>query len=466
MFQRTIKTTNHQEENWNRTTVTKLLLQKPFLTNNEEQRKRNVDFLTTKEMIFKKIFLEYFTLQTQKGLIKENDFLNHEENQKLCYQYLFEDQLSLSLTKKILFGDQKYVKPQSAPLIGPLTIEEPFYQKRLTKKKMEQIKQNCLDNDMIFGIRLFDTSSNKEIFSWPSNLVVCLGNKQIYPKENQNNNYDECNNYSDIDNEQNFGIDTETDHGIECEQMDFESEEEQKEFQFEEDGEGESIVEEISLCGNRSKSNFATQFGKQKESTEFEQNTDVNLPHLFPIDLSDLPQLAKKRKYFLTVKGWQNNSNLVVVLQNMKIINFDHYFQELIPTIFNNKKESFSKISDIIFRSNQSFYNVKQDVCSLKCPISMDFMELPARGKCCKHLQCFDLKSYLKLALNYGNWNCPCCSKPISIEDLSIDGYILSILKQHQKKSEYVTIYSNSRWEPLNTSNENKNQNQEIYIID
>ncbi|KAJ6247919.1 tonalli [Anaeramoeba flamelloides] len=466
MLQRTIQTTNHQEENWDRTTAAILLLQKPFLSNNEEQRKRSVDVLTTKEMIFKKIFLEYFALQTQKGLLKENEFLNHEENKKLCYQYLFEDQLSLSLTKKILFGDQKYVKPLTTPLIGPLTIQEPFYQKRLTKKKMEQIKQTCLGNDMILGIRLFDKSSNKEIYSWPSNLVVCLGNKQVYPKENQNRNNNQRNTLNNNDNEQNFGIEIETDHEFECEQMDFDVEEEQKDFQFEEDEEGENIIKEISVGGITSKSDSPSQFGKQKESTEFKPSNDANLPHLFPIDLKDLPKLAKKRKYYLTIEGWQNNSNLIVVLQNMKIINFDHYFQELRPKIFNNKKDSFSKISDIIFRSSQSFYNVQQDVCSLKCPISMDFMELPTRGKYCKHLQCFDLKSYLKLALNYGNWNCPCCSKPISTEDLSIDGYILSILKKHQKKSEYVEIYSNGRWEPLNTSNENNNQNQEIYIID
>jgi len=34
---------------------------------------------------------------------------------------------------------------------------------------------------------------------------------------------------------------------------------------------------------------------------------------------------------------------------------------------------------------------------SLKCPITFRRITLPARGHECKHIQCFDLESYLQL---------------------------------------------------------------------
>ena len=46
---------------------------------------------------------------------------------------------------------------------------------------------------------------------------------------------------------------------------------------------------------------------------------------------------------------------------------------------------------------------------SLKCPITYRRIDLPARGHDCKHIQCFDLESYLKLNVERGAWKCPVC---------------------------------------------------------
>jgi MIZ/SP-RING zinc finger. len=47
------------------------------------------------------------------------------------------------------------------------------------------------------------------------------------------------------------------------------------------------------------------------------------------------------------------------------------------------------------------------DKVSLKCPITQRRITIPARGHDCKHIQCFDLESYLKLNVDKGNWKCP-----------------------------------------------------------
>lgn len=46
---------------------------------------------------------------------------------------------------------------------------------------------------------------------------------------------------------------------------------------------------------------------------------------------------------------------------------------------------------------------------SLKCPITFKKITLPARGHDCKHIQCFDLESYLQMNCERGSWRCPVC---------------------------------------------------------
>ena len=46
---------------------------------------------------------------------------------------------------------------------------------------------------------------------------------------------------------------------------------------------------------------------------------------------------------------------------------------------------------------------------SLRCPLTFKRISLPARGHECRHIQCFDLESYLKLNCEKGLWKCPVC---------------------------------------------------------
>ncbi|GFE54789.1 MIZ zinc finger domain containing protein [Babesia ovis] len=69
----------------------------------------------------------------------------------------------------------------------------------------------------------------------------------------------------------------------------------------------------------------------------------------------------------------------------------------------------------------------------LNCPITLSRIEIPTRGKHCKHLQCFDLHAYLQVMQNMSTfnarWKCPECPLIVKPKDLVIDGYVLQILK-------------------------------------
>ncbi|XP_054718942.1 zinc finger MIZ domain-containing protein 1-like isoform X2 [Uloborus diversus] len=87
---------------------------------------------------------------------------------------------------------------------------------------------------------------------------------------------------------------------------------------------------------------------------------------------------------------------------------------------------------------------------SLKCPITFKRITLPARGQDCKHIQCFDLESYLQLNCERGAWRCPVCNKPALLEGLEVDQYIWGILTNLSNSDiEEVTIDATASWKPV-----------------
>ncbi|XP_032408833.1 zinc finger MIZ domain-containing protein 1a isoform X3 [Xiphophorus hellerii] len=87
---------------------------------------------------------------------------------------------------------------------------------------------------------------------------------------------------------------------------------------------------------------------------------------------------------------------------------------------------------------------------SLKCPITFRRIQLPARGHDCKHVQCFDLESYLQLNCERGTWRCPVCNKTALLEGLEVDQYMWGILNAIQNSDfEEVTIDPTCSWRPV-----------------
>ncbi|XP_053782864.1 zinc finger MIZ domain-containing protein 2 isoform X3 [Desmodus rotundus] len=87
---------------------------------------------------------------------------------------------------------------------------------------------------------------------------------------------------------------------------------------------------------------------------------------------------------------------------------------------------------------------------SLKCPITFRRIQLPARGHDCRHIQCFDLESYLQLNCERGTWRCPVCNKTALLEGLEVDQYMLGILTYIQNSDyEEITIDPMCSWKPV-----------------
>ncbi|KAL0983689.1 hypothetical protein UPYG_G00131390 [Umbra pygmaea] len=93
---------------------------------------------------------------------------------------------------------------------------------------------------------------------------------------------------------------------------------------------------------------------------------------------------------------------------------------------------------------------------SLKCPITFRRIQLPARGHDCKHVQCFDLESYLQLNCDRGTWRCPVCNKTALLEGLEVDQYMWGILNAIQNSEfEEVTMDPTCCWRPVAIKSDN-----------
>eukprot|EP00288_Rhodomonas_lens_P004715 CAMPEP_0177725530 /NCGR_PEP_ID=MMETSP0484_2-20121128/19299_1 /TAXON_ID=354590 /ORGANISM="Rhodomonas lens, Strain RHODO" /LENGTH=463 /DNA_ID=CAMNT_0019238047 /DNA_START=126 /DNA_END=1513 /DNA_ORIENTATION=+ len=74
---------------------------------------------------------------------------------------------------------------------------------------------------------------------------------------------------------------------------------------------------------------------------------------------------------------------------------------------------------------------------SLRCPLSMLRINLPAKGRNCNHLQCFDLSTFLEYAKKHSFWLCPNCHKPLPPAELrvcSLFGEILNSVSSEADK--------------------------------
>lgn len=87
----------------------------------------------------------------------------------------------------------------------------------------------------------------------------------------------------------------------------------------------------------------------------------------------------------------------------------------------------------------------------LICPITLTRMTLPARGHNCKHLQCFDLESFIgvtKCSKAFNNrWKCPECPLIVRPDTLLVDPFVAHILEETRNRpGDIVEVSPGGQW--------------------
>jgi len=100
------------------------------------------------------------------------------------------------------------------------------------------------------------------------------------------------------------------------------------------------------------------------------------------------------------------------------------------------------------------------DMLRLRCPITMDRVQVPVRGKDCQHLQCFSLEAYVssnrQMRAFNNRWQCPVCTLILRPADLCHDPYVARVAQGTAADIEEVLIAHDGSWssrEPDNPDN-------------
>ncbi len=97
---------------------------------------------------------------------------------------------------------------------------------------------------------------------------------------------------------------------------------------------------------------------------------------------------------------------------------------------------------------------------SLKCPLGLTTINVPARGAKCIHLQCFDLEVFLRYSSigSESTWRCAVCHKPADPHEVVVDQFMMNIVDEVKKKIgsegegiDEVDIFDDGHWEPVQT---------------
>lgn len=102
-------------------------------------------------------------------------------------------------------------------------------------------------------------------------------------------------------------------------------------------------------------------------------------------------------------------------------------------------------------------------IVSLLCPLTKQRIKKPSRGIKCKHVQCFDLDSYLCLNHKTHKWVCPVCNTTTTEGELVVDALFSQILSSNFCENE-IQFNSNADWTKV-THGLTEND-QQVEIID
>ena len=134
--------------------------------------------------------------------------------------------------------------------------------------------------------------------------------------------------------------------------------------------------------------------------------------------------------------------------------------------------ETLQKIQQRLCPSDSDDLIIEDETLSVSIadPFSSAMFEVPIRGADCKHLECFDLETWLqtrplKPKLNGGKrsiggepslvdvWKCPICSLDARPPSLQIDEFFVQVrktlLEQNEPGVKSITINANGTWNPV-----------------
>lgn len=186
-------------------------------------------------------------------------------------------------------------------------------------------------------------------------------------------------------------------------------------------------------------------------------NAGINR-YFFPINVSHLVQDKTRCKIF-----WKNSietRKFYVGIEYLETIELDEFMNEIQLNNINSEVCTTQMVKDKLQIDDSDFLVETNTLkVTLMCPLIGSRISIPGRAKTCKHVQCFDLKSYLMMNQKKPTWICPVCSQSAPWNTLEVDSLFKKILGESRDTQE-VTFQKDGSWTSvLNLSKEESGYN-------
>lgn len=109
----------------------------------------------------------------------------------------------------------------------------------------------------------------------------------------------------------------------------------------------------------------------------------------------------------------------------------------------------------VVLEDTTSSNEMSSFIFPLSCPVSQQLIDTPVRGNTCNHWQCFELRNFVESNTHVTGtrWECPVCTKILSLRDLQYCPLTASILKEYSKEAtphrDRVQFFANGTWKLL-----------------
>lgn len=148
-----------------------------------------------------------------------------------------------------------------------------------------------------------------------------------------------------------------------------------------------------------------------RNANEFRQNPNPNAKKRkdSPCNITHL--LQKGPNSINLVKS-NDDLDYVVAVVLVQLLEEDALISEIETRNIQSIDASKDYIRGIMKSDTEEIISESQSV-SLRCPYAMNLLTKPARGMKCRHIQCFNLDSYIKLqrSSRANRWKCPICKE-------------------------------------------------------
>lgn len=118
------------------------------------------------------------------------------------------------------------------------------------------------------------------------------------------------------------------------------------------------------------------------------------------------------------------------------------------------------KIPDNLENDDDGAIEIESHEITLKCPLSLKRISVPAKGADCNHVQCFDLETWRIFAERAANTNrerrCPICNAHITstVSDCNFQDLL------NQTSDEILSVTVNKQWKIIDMKNKESSINK------